>query len=407
MKSIHEITGIQGIRGLCDVIPVDGNVRLRNSDTPIVYPMVIQSRANVGGADEMDSTLLFSNLFQTEISGDYIYYLRSGLKPSTVGTMRRRIVRVNTTNFFDLDVNSCNMQEDTIDSSQGHYFPHLTGQFGRWRNGNQTLQGYTPSGFTYGAGSTSVVLNFGSPSFSGNGCQIASNMYAVISKKAASPYNPQVGVNIYSAGTTTEGALVDIATHNMNGFTVERLSDTALIVVYQRTSAPTGLHACVGTISGTTITLGAEVAVDVSCLSTYYYTIVPISDTKAIIFHNNSTGAPYSTYATVLTISGNTISAVATPVKLSKDNMNFGYNYRFACKLTDTKFVVVGGYGSYQTSLTVMKLDGTTISESKEMLIQDDVVAIAAPLVARINDTSCLVSVTTGSRDAYIIVSNL
>jgi len=187
---------------------------------------------------------------------------------------------------------------------------------------------------------------------------------------------------VISAGSPT---VFESADSEWNSVT--RLTDTKAIVTYRDNGNSGYGTACILTVSGSSITAGTPIVFESA--STYYISVIRLTDTKALVAYQDRGNSSYGT-ANVINVSGTSIT-VGTPVVFNSASSE----YVSSTMLNSTKVLVVyrnGGNAGKGTSriLTVQAGSGTNISVSAAVLFENASVYYTA--VTAVSATKAIVA---------------
>ena len=183
---------------------------------------------------------------------------------------------------------------------------------------------------------------------------------------------------VISAGSPT---VFESADSEWNSVT--RLTDTTAIVTYRDNGNSGYGTACILTVSGSSITSGTPVVFESA--STYYISVIRLTDTKALVAYQDRGNSSYGT-SVILTISGTSIS-VGTPVVFESASTE----YISADMLTATKAIVVyrDAPPTYGTAC-ILTVSGTSITAVTPVVFESD--SVYYPSVTALSATVALVA---------------
>ena len=183
---------------------------------------------------------------------------------------------------------------------------------------------------------------------------------------------------VISAGSPT---VFESADSEWNSVT--RLTDTTAIVTYRDNGNSGYGTACILTVSGSSITSGTPVVFESA--STYYISVIRLTDTKALVAYQDRGNSSYGT-SVILTISGTSIS-VGTPVVFESASTE----YISADMLTATKAIVVYRDASptYGTAC-ILTVSGTSITAVTPVVFES--ASVYYPSVTALSDTKAIVA---------------
>jgi len=199
-------------------------------------------------------------------------------------------------------------------------------------------------------------------------------------------------VSIASNGGLTNNAEATIIVAGMGGepFIIERLSDTSFIATYNNAMV-------VGTVSGTTITLGTPVDVGQRPLAVS----VLDSDTFALAYKNG-----YDLYAAIGSVSGTTPSLGSASIVVDGTAADYPYDARILL-LSAASLVVSYGSGGGRYSglrLKAATVSGTTISSwGSEITTLDDYDGAYQQIIP-LSDTKAFIHAFDSSTTAYAAI---
>jgi hypothetical protein len=212
------------------------------------------------------------------------------------------------------------------------------------------------SGTTITAGTPFVYLSGFSGTNQATVSTLTSTKVIVAYKKADYPSYGDIVCLEISGTTITSGTAISF--HTGANLTLDpvvcALSSTKAIVVWGDGGASTAGTANVLTISGTTISLGAEYTYDTNSLKK---SIIKLSETKAIVVYYDSANSSYGT-ACVLSMSGTTITA-GTPFVYDSTGSASANDHTAVLMDTDKVLVV---YSRSTGKFCVLSISGTTIT---------------------------------------------
>lgn len=174
-------------------------------------------------------------------------------------------------------------------------------------------------------------------------------------------------------GTTiTFGTAVQINTTNAGkGMSTSLLSSNKVFVTYNYSSSYR-LYGVVCTISGTTVTVGTSLQLSSVSNSGYHHSTLSLSNSKVFIAH--SYNSSYYLYGMVCTISGTTITVgTDTAINSSNTYSAFGEKSISTTLLLNGDIFIAHGIGSSTRELygVVCSVSNTTISKGTDTLLND------------------------------------
>ena len=218
-------------------------------------------------------------------------------------------------------------------------------------NGNKgTVVGATVSGnsITFG---TAVIFESGQTSLNPeNVCTPLSDTQFVIVFEDASNSSKAKAIvgTINSSNVVSIGATNVFATPNSSKYSVvSALSSTKIAIAWSDTpTGPAQGKVCIGTVSGTSISFGSAVVYDSPQI--IRQSIAALSETKFVIaYQTNFTTTPKIGKAIIGTVSGTTIT-LGTPTTFTSTDL--GNNFPSVVKISDIEFSIVypgtSGYGN-------------------------------------------------------------
>jgi hypothetical protein len=172
----------------------------------------------------------------------------------------------------------------------------------------------------YITGSIGANSLFASTIYNISGCVLSSSSFAVCYNLAGLSY---VVIGTISGTTTTIGTpVVYLASGAITNSTIISLTSTSFAISYLNTNNNYG-YAIVGTVSGTTITLGTAVAFNSSVTSSI--SAIMLSSSSIVLTYLNSNGFGYSVVGTVV----GTVISFATAVQFTSavtSNVSMGFS---------------------------------------------------------------------------------
>ncbi|OYW64652.1 MAG: hypothetical protein B7Z40_13455, partial [Bosea sp. 12-68-7] len=173
-------------------------------------------------------------------------------------------------------------------------------------NANGTVSAVSSSGAA-GTTSSSATAGIGASSISDavGFYDASTNKIVVAFRDSGDGGFLKMIVGTYAAGTITWGSLATIVSASTIGFTLVRTGADAFALAYYRADAVAGQYVLAGTISGTTVTVGSPVLASSSSLATKM-ALDPTSSRLVIAYSDPSDGSKAK--ARVATISGTTVT---------------------------------------------------------------------------------------------------
>ena len=165
-----------------------------------------------------------------------------------------------------------------------------------------------------------------------------------------------------SGSTITVGTAVVFESANANYISVAMLTSTKAIATYQDNGNGNYGTSCILDVSGSSITAGTPVVFESA--STAFISVNMLTSTKAIVAYQDKGNSDYGT-SCILDVSGSAITA-GTPAVFNSAISN----YTVVAMLSSTKAVVTcqDGGNSYYGAATVLEISGSTITAGASVL---------------------------------------
>lgn len=210
-----------------------------------------------------------------------------------------------------------------------------------------------------------------------------------------------------SGGTITYGTAVQVGpTGGSGSCVVEQISSTTFLVIYNETTPSILGKVRVGTVSGTTITLGTAINYNNTslALTSSARRITKMTNTTYLIsFMDGTSGSQFPTFV-VATVSGTTVS-VGSKVNLETT----GASINQVTRLTDTTFLI-GYIFNTQARVRIGTVSGTTVSfgtrvDGRSSIISDR--QILRPIKSDNSLWFLMLQRSTSPFDAFYYISTL
>jgi len=216
----------------------------------------------------------------------------------------------------------------------------------------------TVSGTDITFGTASLLTSLGTTAISV--AALSSSKFVVAYEGTSN--NGTANVGTVSGTAIVFGAATEFQTGGTNGFFAAALSDSQFVVAYSDAGDSSHGTAKMGTISGTSITFGAETEF-LAANGAYVISAAALSSTKFVVVYNDGTDSYHGT-AKVGTVSGTSITFGAEAEFLAVN----GVTYVSIAALGDSKFIVTYTDGSDADHGTakVGTVSGTSITFGAE-----------------------------------------
>lgn len=310
------------------VVTIDGATITAGTDTQLSSVAYTGDQVSVVALSE--NKVFIAHQYGSTSNGSYLYGMVCTINGTTITAGSDKAINGSTT------YTGCKISAELV-SDNTVFIAHS-------RNDTYYLYGIvcTINGTSITIGTDTQLYNTGGTAYAISTTKLANNKIFIANSYQSSYYLYAIVCTI-SGTTITKGtskALNSSTSYTGEVVSVTALSENAVLVAHNYGSSDSYLYGMVCTISGTTITVGTETALESSTkYSGKKISVLTLSSSKALIVHSSTSS--YYLYAMFVSINGTTITKntdtqlssidrsgeVISPLFLSSDILFIAHRY--------------------------------------------------------------------------------